>query len=286
MDSLKEFTLVAFVCLCVGVLAGCGGGGDGAATVTAVAEPPAPAPPASAPIVIPDSTVTSVFGATLAGSVTQDFIVVVRDDGSYGEFFGVYGTSAHNDFKVAGLVTGYGNGAPGPGSYHYAAGGVDTKDGRYVLNFNLVLDPSIPSISGTITSPSEARMVAGGAIPSSAYKFNAPAILDAIRGHWALTTEAGVALVIDIGADGVVQGTLGLCTLYDSAIKPSISGKNVFALALRAQSGQFACEEPGGGSDGVYGFALAYPSVGGGTQLVIGAENGWDPVFLAAAGKR
>jgi len=30
----------------------------------------------------------------------------------------------------------------------------------------------------------------------------------------------------------------------------------------------------------------AYVLAAGGTQLVIGASNGWDPIYLAAAGKR
>jgi hypothetical protein len=36
----------------------------------------------------------------------------------------------------------------------------------------------------------------------------------------------------------------------------------------------------------MYGLAVAYASSSGGTQLVIAAENGWDPVSLAAAGTR
>ena len=272
--------------LIMGTMVGCGGGGGAEGPVApsvpvVIPAPPAPSPPPPVPVVIPDYTATSVYGATLAGDGVQDFIVVVLD----GYFYGVHGTGARNDFKAAGLVIAYGNSAPNPGSYHFVADGLDTKGGGHV-KLDLVLDLSIPSISGTITSASDARTVAGGTIPSPAYIFNRSATLDAIRGHWALTTATGAALAIDIGADGVVQGTLGRCTLYDSAIKPSISGKNVFALVLRARSGQFACEEPEGGSDGVYGFALAFPSAGGGTQLIIGAENGWDPVYLAAAGKR
>ena len=92
------------------------------------------------------------------------------------------------------------------------------------MNINLVLDASIPSISGAVTSRSETRGVVGGAIPSSAYNFNTPATLEAIRGRWDLATAHGVALAIDIGADGVVTGTLGRCTLQGSRIKPSISG--------------------------------------------------------------
>ena len=94
----------------------------------------------------------------------------------------------------------------------------------------------------------------------------------------------GLALAIDIGADGVVTGTYGKCALYDSMFKPSTSGRDFIALVLKARSGQFECNEFAGG--GAQAFALAFPSAGGGTQRVIGAENGWDAMSHAAAGER
>jgi hypothetical protein len=277
---VRSLIVAVVACLTVGSMVGCGGGGGGGDGGAGGAQITARVPP----IAIPDTTVTNVFGATLAGGAKQDMIVVVRDSEG-GSFFGVYGTNASNDFKVAGLLRGYGNSAPGPGSYHYrGADGVDSKDRLFVLTFDVVMDPSIPSISGTITSPSETRTVSGGAIPSPAYNVNTPATLDAIRGHWDLTTATGAALAIDIGANGVMTGTLGSCTLFDSAIKPSISGKNVFAVTLTARSGNFACATA---NNSLFGFALAFPSAAGGTQLVIGVEQDWDYYdFLAAAGKR
>ena len=142
-------------------------------------------------------------------------------------------------------------------------------------------------MSGSVSATTGSRSVAGGVIPGIGYDPNTPASLKTISGHWDLTTSEGPPLSIDIDANGVVTGGSGACRLYDSAVGPSKSGRNVFAISFRFADGKNACGGPSfAGSDGVYGFALAYVLAGGGTQLVIGAWNGWDPVYLAAAGKR
>ncbi len=89
-----------------------------------------------------------------------------------------------------------------------------------------------------------------------------------------------------IDVNGDITGTSASCTIYGSKITPTKTGYGLFAITLRFKNGFAGCSEPHGQSDGVYGFALAYSSTSGGIQLVIAAANGWDPVFLAAAGKR
>ncbi len=257
--------IVAFVAyLTIGSMAGCGGGGGGGGSIGASSPPPTPA----TSLKLQDQGLSAAFGGTLTGATNQDLFVVIDGQGS---LWGVYGSAASTDFRVAGLFTGWSSTWP---AARFISEGID-----------LALDSSIPSMSGSVTTTTGSRSVAGGVMPGIGYDPNAPASLNTIIGHWDLTTSEGPPLSIDIGADGVVTGGSGACRLHDSAVGPSKSGKNIFAISLRFQNGGFACPSFAG-SDGVYGFALAYGLTGGGTQLVIGAWNGWDPVYLAAAGKR
>jgi len=272
---------------CCGWLVACGGGGDGPGAQVAAA-PTAPAAPASPTTLVGrDFGLQGAFGGTLTGTNSQDIILVTDGIGS---LWAVYGTDAANDFKVAGLLTGDYNSTST--TTRYRSDGVDwgatgTAWGLWQsVQLELSLDPTTPTMSGTVTSAIGARTIAGGALPADRYQLAAPATLDPVRGHWDLTTSQGRQLSIDIAADGVISGTSGQCAVR-GAIKPSVSGHNVFALAMSFQAGAYSCDsEPHAGSDGVYGFALAYAPIGGGLQLVIGAWNGWDPIHLAAAGKR
>jgi hypothetical protein len=263
---------------CCGLLVACGGGGDGPGAQVA-APPAAPAAPAApAPSAVRDFGLLGAFGGTFTGTDSQDIILVM--DG-IGNLWAVYGTDAANEFKVAGLLSVWGSSTSTATQYRSD----DAVDwGAALVQIELSLDPAIPMMAGVVTSDIDTRTIAGGALPASGYQLAVPPRLETVRGHWDLTTSQGRQLSIDIAADGAISGTSGQCVLRDSAIKPSVSGNNVFALAM--SFGGQNCTEPHAGSDGVYGFALAYAPIGGGLQLVIGAWNGWDPVYLAAAGKR
>ena len=93
-------TCLGAICLaCVILLAGCGGGGGGGGGDAA----PAPPIPAS------DFGLSGALVGTLTGSANQDLFVVI--DG-VGHLWGVYGSGASTDFRVAGLLTGYSSSGP------------------------------------------------------------------------------------------------------------------------------------------------------------------------------
>lgn len=262
----------------------CGGGGDDGPGAEVAATPTTPATPPT----VRDFGLQGAVGGTLTGTNAQDIIVVVDANGS---LWGVYGTGAANDFKVTGLLTGSGGGNPTTTSYRWDATdwgrpGNDASRSPSV-RIDLSLDLARPAMSGTVTSATDTRTIAGGALPADGYQPTAAATLDTVRGHWELTTSGGRPLSIDIAADGRISGMSGLCAVaFGSAIKPGASGSNIFALEMHFNPASRSCSEPFAASDGVYGFALAYAPIGGGLQLVIGALNGWDPVYLTAAGKR
>ena len=108
--------------------------------------------------------------------------------------------------------------------------------------------------------------------------------LQPIHGRWELTPAQGAPLVINIDASGTITGTAGACNFYDSAIVPR-KDRNVFSVHLKF-NGPMGCGEPYGVSDTLNGFAVAYALKDGRTQLVMGAWHGWDPVWLAASGRR
>jgi hypothetical protein len=141
-------------------------------------------------------------------------------------------------------------------------------------------------MTGTIVVGADARSVQGGAL-AAGYDPNAPARIEAIAGHWELTTSEQRPLSIDIAANGTVTGISGACRLDEtnppkSRVIPSESRRNVFTATLVFSE----CDKPWAGGDAVHGFAVAYPLRDGMTQLVIGAESRFDPIHLAAAGRR
>jgi hypothetical protein len=150
----------------------------------------------------------------------------------------------------------------------------------------LTVDPASNAVSGTLSWGGDQQSVVGGALSAPGYLPDQPATLAAVVGHWDLVTSRGRQISMDIDASGNVTGASGTCTIHDSRIAPTKTGKGLFAINLHFRAGSWACPEPHGMSDGVYGFAVVYPSTDGRTQLVVAAENGWDPVFLSATGRR
>jgi hypothetical protein len=270
-----------FVLLSTVVLVACGAGGDGSfATPRAVAvASPEPTPSRRPPP--RDFNLSAAFGGTLVGASAQDLIVVVGRD----RFWGVYGSGASTDFRPKGLITGTDSRYRTSVARFQSDTGFDWGSGLSA-RIDLALDTSIPSMSGSVASSAGTQSVSGGVLAAAAYDRNAGG-LGAIVGHWELTTSEGRSLSIDIDANGTVTASSGTCRFNNSAplvsaVRPSKSRKNVFAISLVIDG----CNSSFAGRDGVHGFAVAYALSGGGTQLVIGAENAWDPVYLAAAGKR
>ena len=207
----------------------------------------------------------------------QPLHLVVATIAKYG-FLAVYGEDIATDFKARGLLIANESSASNPIRYE----GYDPD--RQIATIDLTIDPKVPAVSGTVTAGSEQKTITASTIPG--YQFDLAASLAAIAGHWELTTSQGRQIALNVDAAGIITGTSGPCSLYESKLVPTKTGYGVFAINLRFRNGNHACDEPHGRSDGVSGFAVVYSPLAGGAQLVVGAQNGWDPVFLAASGKR
>ena len=258
-------TLLAFL------LSACGGGG---ATVGLT---PGIATLSDATVVAPqfrDSGWQGPYGATATGSPSRQIIFAMSPEWG---LLGVYGENASSGFNAQGQLWGSGPiNAPMP----------IADPERTDVSGELTVDPGSDAVSGTVSWGSEERSVSGGAWSPLGYRHDQPATLAAVVGHWDLLTSQGRRISMDIDASGAISGTSGSCSIVRSTIAPTKTGAGLFAITLRFQSGSLGCSEPHGLSDGVHGFALVYPSTDSRAQLVVGATNGWDAVFLSAAGKR
>lgn len=279
-NHLLPFTKTAAKALstAVAVLAtACGGGGEPAPAFNGsppVVTLPPPTPSVALPSDHRDYGWLGAFSATTSG--TPGVTLLVSRSPDYG-LLGVYGEDAATDFKVRGLLTIY---TYGPNRYELYDPIRATAIG------DITFDPTASTISGTFTQGNQQLPIAGAAFAAPGYHADQPASLSAIMGRWELTTSEGRRISMDIGVNGDITGTSGSCAIYGSKVTPTRTGFGLFAITLRFTEGPSGCREPHGQSDGVYGFAVVYASSSGGTQLVIAAENGWDAVFLAAAGKR
>jgi hypothetical protein len=236
-----------------------------------------PPPAVAQPLESPDYGWLGAYGATTSGTPTQHLIFARSAEWG---LIGVYGEDAATDFKVRGQLWASGFTANGPSRY-------DIHDPeRTTVRGDMTFEPAGPTVSGTFIQGNQQWVIVGGAFSAPGYRFDQPASLATIAGRWELTTSEGRGISMQVDVNGDISGTSGSCSIYGSKVTPTKTGSGLFAITLRFASGSAGCSEPHGGSDGVYGFALAYSSTSGGTQLVIAAANGWDPVFLAAAGKR
>lgn len=244
---------------------------DGSSAVTAAQPRPTPASKYS------DHSWLGAYGATTSGTTARTLIMATSAE--YG-LLGVYGVETATGFEPAGLLGAAGFSAREPIRYR-VRGREDSA-----VQGDMTLDPSGPSIEGSFSTGSQQWQLGGGALSAPGYRFDQPAALDAVVGHWELTTSTGHRISMQVDATGGVTGKSDTCDIVDSKIAPTKSGYGVFAVTLRFMAPQMGCFEPHGLSDGVHGFAVVYSAASGDTQLVVVAENGWDPVFLAAAGKR
>jgi hypothetical protein len=237
-----------------------------------VAQPSAPVPVAPLPAADPAATYDwgwrGAFGATVDRATSQDLILAITADGS---LLAVYGDDAATNFKASGFLTAYRIAGSNPG--HYSSGAP--------VSIDVTVDPILPSVSGTLVVAGEGKSVSGGALQAAGYRFDQPTSTAAVVGHWELTTSLGLDLSIDVDNEGAITGALGTCSLFGSKLVPTSTGHGVFAIFLWPKGG-LDCRWSGP----VSGFAVAYTSMAGGTQLVVGAWDWWDGFGLAAAGKR
>lgn len=271
-------------------LPACGGGGsDAPAAIPAQAVVVVPAPPPS----ILGKGLVGPIGGSLSGLHVADIIVVVTADQPFGgpQFWGIYGSNAADDFKPAGLLVSWNSPSVTPArlvgqAWSWGEGTWDWSKGG-TLSLDLSVDSTGAWGSGTVTAAEGVSTLVASSTPVAGYRFVSPSPLGVVLGRWELLTSQNRTLSIDIAADGRINGTSGPCALVDSVISPIANAEGAYTIRMRFRAGNLACNEPHGASDGVYGVAVVYTMPGGkGTQLVLGAHNGWDPVYLAAAGKR
>ncbi len=108
-----------------------------------------------------------------------------------------------------------------------------------------------------------------GAPPTStAYTYNAPAVLSQITGTWSLMGLDGTPVIVDIASTGSFTGTNAGCST-SGTITPRPSGKNLSDVTLT--SGAAPCVAPGSVSTGI---AVTYliPSSGS-RELVVAGVN-------------
>jgi len=273
----EPFTTSAGKLLCAAVVAlvtACGGGGE--STAPAPVTPPTTTPPTTTPPTtarkLYDPEWLGSYGATVSGTTPQQLIVATSPNWG---FLAVYGDGAENDFQARGLFYSW----DVYSSYPLRHRGPDAAGEATI---DVVLDPAAPTLSGTLLVAGEQKSIAGGTLAAVGYRFDQPASLTAVAGRWEMTTSQGRRLSIDITQEGTITGTSGECSLYDSRLAPTKTGNGVFAVNLLWQ-GNANCREAGAW---LAGFAVVYSPMAGGTQLVIGAWDGWDGIYLAASGKR
>ena len=195
------------------VLAACGGGSDEtsvAGTTLPSASPPVASAPVSAVATVIDHGWIGAFGATMSG--TQPLHLVVATIAKYG-FLAVYGEDIATDFKARGLLIANESSASNPIRYE----GYDPD--RQIATIDLTINPKVPAVSGTVTAGSEQKTITGSTIPG--YQFDLAASLAAIAGHWELNTSQGRQIALDVDAAGIITGTSGPCSLYESRLVPT-----------------------------------------------------------------
>lgn len=273
---LEPFSTQAGRVLCAAMVAlatACGGRGEATPTPEAPPTPPVVTPPTT-PSAFYDAGWLGAYGATVGGTTPQQLIVATSPNWG---ILAVYGDSAETDFQARGLFYSWDTYSSYPLRHRGPA-----ADGAATID--VVLDPGAPALSGTWQAAGEQKSIAGGALAAVGYRFDQPASLAAVAGYWEMTSSHGRRLSIDIGQDGTMTGTSGECSLHDSKLAPTATGYGVFAVNLRFRNGNTYCNEPHG--SGVHGVAVVYTPMAGGTQLVIGAWDGWDGLYIAASGKR
>jgi hypothetical protein len=243
------------------LLLGCGGGGDGG---SGDSNPSQSGPSAE-----------GVYGGTLTGSTSSEFQALVFPNG---DFWSLYGYDAGSIFYVDGFVQG--SGASNNGTFTASNlrdfGFAPAIQARMTASYNTVAK----TINGTSTYDGQMVQFSGGPIPGSLYRFDTPATLGTVAGHWDTVSTTGSMVSINISAGGTMTLSDNGCT-GSGSITPHASGKNAFSVVMTF--GGAPCVIP---NQTVTGIAVAYPLSTGQTQVIAAATNSARTLGIAVFGIR
>jgi len=200
--------------------------------------------------------------ATTPGVTLGAFQLLILEND---EYWWMYGDSAPTRLVIDNFEQGQGESTAttftsATGTDFAEPGSADpTITATYVPNGN---------ISGITTSSFSRATFSADPVARTTYDYNAAANLAVIVGAWSLSALDGYAAAINIGANGVITGTSGGCTLTGN-IAPRQSGKNVFNTSVTF--GPATCSRAG---QTFTGIGLSYPNEFTRTrQLIIAAVN-------------
>jgi hypothetical protein len=202
----------------------------------------------------PHNKAEGVYAGPLSGHDYHHVKALILEDGQY---WSLYGEDAGSMFTVYGFVQGTGT----------------ASDGTYISDDLIDIGAAHLPIEGTMVASYDEnaetfnetstfdgigeRNFAGGRIPDSPYKYDVPASIDDVIGHWNGTSAAGLTVAIGIGENGELgileSGPNYSCTATGT-IKPRASGKNVFDVSVTF--GPAPCEMA---NETATGVAIMYP---------------------------
>lgn len=246
--------IFAIFFLASSILAGCGGGSD---------LPAAPVVATLATTATATVTAEGVYVGDLTGSRSNEFEMLVLENG---EFWSVYGTSTSSAFGIAGFVQG--SGTSNKGIFTSANGKDFGVNPALAGNVSATYDATAKTIAGTITATTGTVAFSGGPIVGSLYIYNTPASLTTVAGAWSTTSLTGENVALNITSDGAFTATSSSGCKFLGVVTPRSSGKNVFNVAMTFGAAPCALSGQGGS-----GIALAYPLANGKTQLIVAATD-------------
>lgn len=203
------------------------------------------------------------IGNTLA-SLVNNYRAAARAEGSYagtlqppaednafralilenGDFWGIYGQQAGDNFSASGLIQG--KGAYGPNNTYTITSLVDYGS-TPVISMSLSGAYGGGALNGQLSTPVGTVAFSGAQNPDADYQYEAAPNYAALVGPWVMKNTDNITYNINFNADGSLSGNASVCT-FTGRIGPRASGKNVFDISatLGAQ-----CPQPNATVNGI-----------------------------------
>jgi len=210
-----------------------------------------------------DHTLGSAWAGT--DSWGNSFNMLVLENG---DFYSLYGTNKAGDFVLQGFDQGAStrNGSALQGSVMEYDGANAPAKGK--LNATLVpgssLKGAIANAAGTAAATFTATPLAA---KYSNYDYNTAASTNDVVGNWTVSTLAGSAEKVAIGANGAVTGSINGCS-FSGTVSTRGEGKNVLNMSLL-----FGPSPCANAKQSVSGIALDYDLGNGKRQLLAALQD-------------